>query len=79
MVNLSGPTEVDEGDATTAYTVSLSPSGVIPTSNLTVSYATADGTATAGSDYTTKSGDADVLTDSGGVADVRGEHCGGHA
>ena len=47
---------MDEGDATTAYTVSLSPSGVTPTSDLTVSYGTANGTATAGSDYTTKSG-----------------------
>ena len=39
-VTLSGPSNVNEGDATTAYTVSLSPSGVIPTANLTVSYAT---------------------------------------
>ena len=39
---------VDEGDATTNYTVSLTPSGVTPTSDLTVSYATANGTATAG-------------------------------
>ena len=55
-VNISGPSTVDEGDATTAYTVSLSPSGVTPTSDLTVSYATANGTATAGTDYTAKSG-----------------------
>ena len=54
-INISGPSTVDEGDATTSYTVSLSPSGVRPTANLTVSYATADGTATAGSDYTAKS------------------------
>ena len=47
---------MDEGDATTAYTVSLSPSGVTPTSDLTVSYGTANGTATAGTDYTAKSG-----------------------
>ena len=45
-----------EGDATTAYTVSLSPSGVKPTADLTVSYGTSNGTATAGSDYTAKSG-----------------------
>ena len=55
-VTLSGPTTVDEGDTTTAYTVSLSPSGVTPTADLTVSYNTANGTATAGSDYTAKSG-----------------------
>ena len=55
-INISGPSTVNEGDATSNYTVSLSPSGVTPTSNLTVSYATADGTAVAGSDYTTKSG-----------------------
>ena len=55
-INISGPSAVDEGDATTNYTVSLSPSGVTPTSDLTVSYATANGTATAGSDYTAKSG-----------------------
>ena len=45
---------MEEGDATSAYTVSLS--GGIPTSDLTVDYATADGTATEGSDYTAKSG-----------------------
>ena len=55
-VNISGPTSVDEGEATTAYTVSLSPDGVTPTADLTVSYATSDGTAEAGSDYTAKSG-----------------------
>ena len=55
-VNISGPTSVDEGDATTAYTVSLSPDGVTPTSDLTVSYNTANGTAEAGKDYTAKSG-----------------------
>ena len=55
-INISGPSSVDEGDATTAYTVSLSPSGVTPTADLTVSYGTSDGTATAGSDYTAKSG-----------------------
>ena len=47
---------MDEGDTTTTYTVSLSPSGVKPSADLTVSYATANGTATAGSDYTAKSG-----------------------
>ena len=58
-VNISGPSDVDEGDATTNYTVSLSPSGVTPTADLTVNYATANGTATAGTDYTAKS---DTLT-----------------
>ena len=30
-ISISGPTSVDEGDTTTAYTVSLSPNGVTPT------------------------------------------------
>ncbi len=55
-VNLSGPSGVDEGDATGTYTVSLSPTGVAPTADLTVDYATSDGTATAGEDYAAKSG-----------------------
>ena len=55
-VSISGPSTVYEGDATTDYTVSLSPSGVTPTEDLTVNYATSDGTATAGTDYTAKSG-----------------------
>ena len=55
-ISISGPTSVDEGDATTAYTVSLLPVGVTPTSDLTVNYRTSDGTATAGTDYTAKSG-----------------------
>ena len=55
-INIVGPSSVGEGDTTTAYTVSLTPFGVIPTSDLTVSYGTSDGTATAGSDYTAKSG-----------------------
>ena len=55
-ISISGPSSVDEGDATSSYTVSLSPSGVKPTADLTVSYATSNGTATAGSDYTAKSG-----------------------
>ena len=55
-VSISGPSSVDEGDATGNYTVSLSPSGVTPTSDLTVSYATADDTAEARKDYTAKSG-----------------------
>ena len=53
-VSISGPSSVDEGDTTSNYTVSLSPTGVKPTSDLTVSYGTSNGTATAGSDYTAK-------------------------
>ena len=58
-VNLTGPTSVNEGATTADYTVSLSPSGVTPTADLTVTYATANGTATAGSDYDAQTG---VLT-----------------
>ena len=66
-VSISGPSSVDEGDVTTAYTVSLSPSGVTPTEDLTVNYATSNGTAIAGSDYTSASG---TLTfSSGSTAD----------
>ena len=54
-ISITGPSTVDEGDATTAYTVSLSPTGVTPTADLTVSYGTSNGTAMAGSDYTAKS------------------------
>ena len=54
-IELSGPSSVSEGDAG-AYTVSLSPAGVTPTEDLTVSYATSNGTAIAGRDYTAKSG-----------------------
>ena len=71
-ISISGPSTVNEGDATSNYTVSLSPSGVTPTSNLTVSYATADGTAVAGSDYTTKSGTLTLHQDCGWGADVHG-------
>ena len=55
-VTLSGPTSVDEGDTTSSYTVSLSPSGVTPTADLTVAYGTSNGSATAGDDYTAASG-----------------------
>ena len=54
-VSVAGPTRVAEG-AAAEYTVSLSPAGVTPTADLTVDYATADGTATAGNDYTAASG-----------------------
>ena len=56
-IELTGPASVDEGEVAT-YTVSIS--GGTPTVDLTVSYATADGTgefgATAGEDYTATSG-----------------------
>ena len=39
-VSISGPSTVSEGDTTTVYTVSLSPSGVTPTADLTVDYST---------------------------------------
>ena len=55
-VNISGPSSVDEGDTTGSYTVSLSPFGVVPTEDLTVRYATANGTATAGTDFTATTG-----------------------
>ena len=56
-ISISGPSTVDEGDATANYTVSLSPSGVKPTADLTVSYATVqrDGHRRQ-TDYTAKSG-----------------------
>ena len=53
-VLVSGPSNVDEAESVT-YTVSLSPNGVTPTADLTVDYATADGTAGSG-DYEGVSG-----------------------
>ena len=53
-VTISGPSTVDEGDATTVYTVSLS--GGTPTADLTVDYSAEDGTAEAGEDYDAPSG-----------------------
>jgi hypothetical protein len=55
-VSISGPAAVTEGNSgttTLTFTVTLSASPEVP---LTVSYTTADGSATAGSDYTAKSG-----------------------
>ena len=49
----TGPATIAEGAGTATYTVSLS---VRPSANVTINYATADGTATAGSDYTAASG-----------------------
>ena len=54
-IELSGPATVAEGSSA-EYTVGLSPAGVTPTADLSVDYATSDGTATAGSDYTASSG-----------------------
>ena len=64
-IEISSPDTVPEGDQAT-YTVSLSPSGVTPTSDLTVDYATSDGTATAGADYTSASGTLTFTTASAG-------------
>ena len=64
-VEISGDTTVAEG-ASASYTVSLSPVGVTPTADLTVDYATADGTAVAGSDYTSSSGTLTFTQDSAG-------------
>ena len=49
----TGPATIGEGTGTATYTVSLS---ARPSANVTINYATADGTATAGSDYTAASG-----------------------
>lgn len=51
-ISQSGTT-ISEAGTSKTYTVTLS---TTPTSNVTVNYATANGTATAGSDYTAKSG-----------------------
>ncbi len=51
--SVSGPTTIGEDAGMAAYMVSLSAQ---PGANVTVMYATADGTATAGSDYTAASG-----------------------
>ena len=64
-VSISGPVSADEGDEAT-YTVSLSPSGVIPTRELIVTYSTFDGTALAGSDYTPATGALSFTQDSPG-------------
>ena len=53
-VSITGPSTVDEGDETADYTVSIS--GGVPSAALTVRYATSNGSATAGSDYTSTSG-----------------------
>ena len=51
--SVTGPTSIGEGAGTATYTVSLSAQ---PGDDVTVKYATSDGTATAGSDYTAASG-----------------------
>ena len=51
--SVTGPARVGEGDGTATYTVSLSAQ---PGSNVTVAYATANGTAMAVTDYTAASG-----------------------
>ena len=61
-VNVSGP-EIAMERNSAIYTISLSPAGAVPQANLTVDYATSDGSdpylgpaAVAGTDYTAKSG-----------------------
>ena len=68
-IEISGPDTVPEGDQAT-YTVSLTPTGVTPTADLTVDYATSDGTATAGSDYTSVTGTLTFTTASAGEQTV---------
>ena len=51
--SVTGPNTIGEGAGTATYRVSLS---APPSANVTINYATADGTATAGSDYTAASG-----------------------
>src|SRR6185295_15159432 len=52
-INNASVTEGNSGTTTATWTVTLSPAS---TQTVTVAYATANGTATAGSDYVTKSG-----------------------
>ena len=53
VVSISGPVTYNEAAGTASYTVTLSTSATTP---VTVNYATANGTATAGADYTAGSG-----------------------
>ena len=73
-IEISGPDTVPEGDQAT-YTVSLSPSGVTPTSDLTVDYATSDGSATQGDDYTSATGTLTFTTASAGSRPSRSPPC----
>ena len=59
--SVTGPPRVGEGDGTATYRVTLSAE---PDSDVTVDYATADDTATAGSDYTAESGTLTFTTTS---------------
>ena len=68
-VVIEGPATVAEG-AMATYTVSLTPAGVTPTADLTVDYATSDGSATAGNDYTAASGTLTFTTASAGAQTV---------
>ena len=58
---------VDEGDGTATLTVTLSASS---TQNVTVGYSTADGTATAGSDYTAVANGSATITAGNTSADI---------
>ncbi|MBK9219116.1 MAG: hypothetical protein IPL70_12245 [Uliginosibacterium sp.] len=52
-LSITGPATIDEAAGTVTYTVTLSNPSATP---VTVAYGTANGTATAGSDYTATSG-----------------------
>ena len=77
-VGISGPERVDEGDTTTAYTVSLSPTGVTPTENLTVELRHGGRNGDGRERLHGEVGDADVHEHGGGVADVHGADYRGH-
>ena len=77
-VAISGPSSVDEGDATSNYTVSLSPSGVTPTADLTVSYGTSERYGDGRFGLHGEDGYADLHELRCGVADVHGADDGGH-
>jgi len=53
VVSITGPAVIDEAAGTATYTVTLTNPSIAP---VTVNYATANGTATAGSDYTANTG-----------------------
>ena len=69
-VTISGPSTVDEGDATTVYTVSLS--GGTPTADLTVDYSAEGRHRRGGRGLRRALGHAHLQADGGGAADLHG-------
>ena len=67
-VELSGPSSVNEGETVT-YTVSLSPTGVIRSADLTVHYGTANGTLTFGASETSSDVRVQATEDNASVGD----------